>query len=119
MTKEMMIEAHLVLNITTQRSSWLLADFSLFLEHYHGHHHYHDHYYHGYHHLIIIIMVIITDDSSGSLLSLPPLPLLEETELHLGGLEDGEQGGGLVGLKEHSDDDRHPWKEAVLPCPST
>ena len=30
--------ADLVLNITTQRSSWLLADFSLFLEHYHGHH---------------------------------------------------------------------------------
>ena len=53
MTIEMMIEAHLVLNITTQRSSWLLADFSLFLEHDHGHHHDHDH------HLIIIIMVII------------------------------------------------------------
>ena len=30
--------ADLVLNITTQRSSWLLADFSLFLEHYHSHH---------------------------------------------------------------------------------
>ena len=53
MAIEMMIEADLVLNITTQRSSWLLADFSLFLEHDHGHH------YHGYHHLIIIIMVII------------------------------------------------------------
>ena len=33
MTIEMMMEAHLVLNITTQRSSWLLADFSLFLQH--------------------------------------------------------------------------------------
>ena len=50
MTIEMMIEAHLVLNITTQRSSWLLADFSLFLEHDHGHHHDRDRHYHGYHH---------------------------------------------------------------------
>ena len=59
MTTEMMMEAHLVLNITTQRSSWLLADFSLFLEHDFVHHHYHDHHYHDYHHLIIIIMVIM------------------------------------------------------------